>query len=237
MVFLWRYIRRVQPSQMFASLGLLLVLGGVVNHLSSDEGTSVYTRSAVASRGELSQRFEGGVLETFREVGYMGAGLGTATQGVHHLLGSNSIGWQEGGFGKVAMEVGLPGILALLIMVVIVGRLLLILTYIGDVRGSSQFLRVMLFALVAANIAGFIGSAQAYNDAVTSFTGTVVLTSTATLAAGGGTTASFTAGVLASTSVTISNTGLFTITATKTAAATRTLCRTTCPARTRSSTR
>jgi hypothetical protein len=169
-VFLWRYIRRVQPSQMFASLGLLLVLGGVVNHLSSDEGTSVYTRSAVASRGELSQRFEGGVMETFREVGYMGMGLGTATQGVHHLLGSNSIGWQEGGFGKVAMEVGLPGILALLIMVVIVGRLLLILTNIGDVPGSSQFLRVMLLALVAANIAGFIGSAQAYNDAVLALT-------------------------------------------------------------------
>lgn len=169
-MFLWRYVRRVRPSQAFASLGLLLILGLVVNYLSSGEGTSVYTRSAVASRGELGQRFEGGVMQTFREVGYMGAGLGTATQGVHHLLGSNSIGWQEGGLGKVAIEVGLPGLIALFFMVIIVGRMLLILTSIDDVPGSSQFLRVFLFALVSANIAGFIGSAQVYNDAVLALT-------------------------------------------------------------------
>jgi len=170
LMFVWRYMRRVRPSQMFATLGLLLILGVVINYLSSDEGTSVYTRSAVATRGEIGQRFEGGVMQTFREVGYMGAGLGTATQGVHHLLGSNGIGWQEGGLGKVAMEVGLPGLLALFFMVFIVGRMLLVLTRIDDVPGSSQFLRVMLFALVNANIAGFIASAQAYNDAVLGLT-------------------------------------------------------------------
>ncbi len=170
LMFLWRSMRRVRPSQAIAILGLLLILGLVVNQLSSDEGTSVYTRSAVATRGELGQRFEGGVMQTFREVGYMGAGLGTATQGVHHLLGSNSIGWQEGGLGKVAMEVGLPGLMALFVMVIIVGRMLLVLTSINDVPGSSQFLRVMLFALVTANIAGFVASAQAYNDAVLGLT-------------------------------------------------------------------
>lgn len=168
--FLWRYLRRVETGQVIASIGLLLVLYAVVNQLSSDEGTSVYTRSAVATKVELGQRFEGGVMQTFREQGYMGAGLGTATQGVHHLLGSNSIGWQEGGLGKVAMEVGLPGLLMLFLMVIIVGRMLMVLTRIGDVPGSSQFLRVMLFALVTANIAGFIASAQAYTDAVLALT-------------------------------------------------------------------
>jgi hypothetical protein len=169
-VFLWRYIRHAKTSQIFATLGLVVVLATVLSQLSSSEGTNVYTRSAIATRGELGQRFEGGVMQTFREVGYMGAGLGTATQGVHHLLGSNSIGWQEGGLGKVAIEVGLPGILMLFFMVIIVGRMLLVLTRIGDVPGSSQFLRVMLFALVVANVAGFIGSAQAYNDAVLALT-------------------------------------------------------------------
>ncbi|MES2431393.1 MAG: T9SS type A sorting domain-containing protein [Bacteroidota bacterium] len=48
------------------------------------------------------------------------------------------------------------------------------------------------------------------------FTGTVDITSTGILSAGSGTTASFTAGVLSSHSVTISNTGSFTITATRT---------------------
>ncbi|HEU4889812.1 MAG TPA: hypothetical protein VFV49_18155 [Thermoanaerobaculia bacterium] len=169
-VFLWRYLRRVQVGQAFATIGLLIVLGAVVNQLSSGEGTSVYTRSAIASQMELGQRFEGGVMQTFREVGLMGAGLGTATQGVHHLLGSNSIGWQEGGLGKVAMEVGLPGLIALFLMMLLVGRMLLTLTRIHDVPGSSQFMRVMLFALVMANIAGFIASAQAYTDAVLALT-------------------------------------------------------------------
>ncbi|MFL6247835.1 MAG: hypothetical protein ACJ74H_17555 [Thermoanaerobaculia bacterium] len=168
--FLWRYVRRVQMAQVLASIGLLLALGAIVNYMSSGEATSVYTRSAMASQEELGQRFEGGMMQTFREVGLMGAGLGTATQGVHHLLGSNSIGWQEGGLGKVAMEVGLPGLVALLLLMIIVGRMLLALTRIKDVPGSSQFMRVMLFSLVMANIAGFIASAQAYTDAVLALT-------------------------------------------------------------------
>ncbi len=168
--FLWRYFRRLQTAQVVASIGLLLIVAAVVNSLSSGEATSVYTRGAVATRSELGQRFEGGVMQTFRENGYMGAGLGTATQGVHHLLGKNAIGWQEGGLGKVAIEVGLPGLIALLVMVFIVGRMLLILTQIGDVPGSSQFIRVLLFAVVMANIAGFIASAQAYTDAVLALT-------------------------------------------------------------------
>ncbi len=53
------------------------------------------------------------------------------------------------------------------------------------------------------------------NTTFTSFTGTVTITSTGTLDAGGGTTASFTGGVLTQ-SVTISNAGTWTITATQT---------------------
>src|SRR5207244_1360210 len=48
------------------------------------------------------------------------------------------------------------------------------------------------------------------NNTVTGFTGTATITSTGTLSAGG-TTAAFSAGVLASHSVTISNTGSFTL--------------------------
>ncbi len=55
---------------------------------------------------------------------------------------------------------------------------------------------------------------DASNATLTSFTGTVVITSTGTLSQGSGTTASFVNGVLSSWPVTISNTGTFTITAT-----------------------
>jgi hypothetical protein len=64
-----------------------------------------------------------------------------------------------------------------------------------------------------------ITARDANNNTVTSFDGvgnTVEITSTGTLSAGSGTTATFTNGVLTSHSVTISNTGSWTITATKT---------------------
>ncbi|MBI5214259.1 MAG: T9SS type A sorting domain-containing protein, partial [Ignavibacteriae bacterium] len=61
-----------------------------------------------------------------------------------------------------------------------------------------------------------ITARDAGNNTVTSFTGTVDISSTGTLSSGSGTTVAFTAGVLSSHSVTITNSGTFTITATKT---------------------
>lgn len=168
--FLWRYVRRIQNRQVLAMLGVLLLLAGVVRYFASGQETSIYARGALASRAEVAQRLEGGALETFRQVGLMGAGLGTATQGVHHILGAKDLGWQEGGLGKLAVEVGLPGIIALAVIAWMITRLLLLLTRIGDVPGSSQFVRAMLFGLAAANGTGFMASAQAYSDAVLALT-------------------------------------------------------------------
>ena len=60
---------------------------------------------------------------------------------------------------------------------------------------------------------------DAFGNSATGFVGTVDITSTGSLSAGGGTTATFLAGVLSSHSTTISNTGSFTITATRTGGA------------------
>lgn len=170
-VFLWRYIRRVKNAQAFAILGVALILGLVLRNIAATEETSIYARTAVASRVEIAQRLEGGLVGTFQQFGLMGAGLGTATQGVRHLLGTDvNVGWQEGGLGKFAIEVGLPGIITIGLIGWIIMRLLMRLTRIGDVKGSSQFIRAGLFALVLANIASFIASAQAYSDAVLALT-------------------------------------------------------------------
>ncbi len=59
-----------------------------------------------------------------------------------------------------------------------------------------------------------ITARDASNATLTSFTGTVVISSTGTLSQGGGSTANFVNGVLTSHTVAISNTGTFTITAT-----------------------
>jgi len=171
-VFLWRYLRRMQNAQIYAVVGLLLVLGGVFEHFAGSEESSVYARGAATTRGEIAERLEGGALETFQQFGLMGAGLGTATQGVYHLLGAGvaNVGWQEGALGKLAIEVGLPGIISILILGLVLWRLLLRLTNVGDIPGSTQFVRVLLFALVVANAGNFGASAQAYTDAVLGLT-------------------------------------------------------------------
>lgn len=168
--FVWRYRAQLKRGQIVSLVLVLATLYGVVHQLAAAEETSAYAAGAVATQEELRQRLEGGALETFRQFGLMGAGLGTATQGVHHLLGASNVGWQEGGLGKLAAEVGLPGLLGLLVLAYLVARMLLRLTSIPDVPGSSQFLRVMLFSLVLANIASFMASAQAYTDAVLALT-------------------------------------------------------------------
>jgi hypothetical protein len=167
--FLWRYFRRLSTAQV-VSFGLLGVLGVfVVTRISHDEESSVYTRGAYTTQDEVWSRLEGGVVGTVGQAGIMGAGLGTATQGVYHVLRQDStttLGWQEGGLGKLAIELGVPG----LISVALVG-LAMILTMMKisahpDVAGSSQLARAALFGIIAANIVEFMVSAQAYSDPV-----------------------------------------------------------------------
>lgn len=166
-VFLWRYLRRLEGAQVVAFAAVILLAVGVIRHIASRERTSAYAAGARTTLGEVIQRLDGGVVETFRQNGLLGAGLGAATQGSRHLAVQNvRLGWQEGGLAKLAAEIGLPGLIAAALLVLLLVRLSLRLTSIGDVRGSSQFLRVTLFALVIANVANFMASAQAYSDPV-----------------------------------------------------------------------
>lgn len=165
-VFLWRYLGRARGSQVIALLVTALLFGGLIRNLAMDEQTSVYTRSAAATTEELMGRLEGGVLSTIEQTGFLGAGLGMATQGTHHLVRDRALGWQEGGLAKLTVELGVPGLMAAAFLGFKLLQLLLKLTSIPDVRGSSQFARAMLFALVSANVVNFMASAQPYTDAI-----------------------------------------------------------------------
>ncbi len=104
-------------------------------------------------------------MATVQQFGIFGAGLGTATQGVYHLLGDRQqIGWQEGGLGKLAVELGVPGLIAALLLATALLRMLWRIAGQPDYPNTSQLVRTMLFALVVANLANFTASAQAYSD-------------------------------------------------------------------------
>ena len=165
-VFVWRYIRRLTIAQS-VSFGLMAVTMVVVMYnLKSQESSSVYAAGTETTWGEVFERLEGGVVGTVEQFGFLGAGLGTATQGVRHLLQHDeNIGWQEGGLGKLAIEVGVPGLLAALITAIVLIHVLLKVTAFPDEEGSTQLVRCVLFGIFLANVANFMASAQAYSDA------------------------------------------------------------------------
>lgn len=165
-VLVWRYIRRLTVAQLlsFGVVAVLMVL--VMHNLKAKEESSVYAAGTVTSREEVLERLEGGLFETIRQFGFMGAGLGTATQGVQHLTGRDTnVGWQEGGLGKLAIEVGVPGLLAAALTFLMLLHVLLKVTAFPDEEGSTQLMRCALFGIFIANVANFLASAQAYSDA------------------------------------------------------------------------
>jgi hypothetical protein len=162
--FVWRYARRLKIAEFFAFLAVGAVLAGVVHQVSKNADSSVYARGAATTRDELFARLEGGVGQTVDQYGVMGAGLGTATQGTQHLSGGVSFSWQEGGLGKLAMELGVPGLLALSLSAFVMMGFLLKISRHPDIPESSQLMRAGLFAIFMGDAVTFLASAQAYSD-------------------------------------------------------------------------
>ncbi len=167
LAFVWRYMRRMTTTQVVLVLTLGLAVGLVMREVGAREHSEVYTRGTKTTTEEVLQRLEGGVLSTLEQQSLLGAGLGAATQGIRHVSGRESdFGWQEGGLAKLAAELGLPGLLVVALVGWTLLRMMLRITAVGDIPGTSQVFRVGLFGLVVANIGNFLASAQAYSDPV-----------------------------------------------------------------------
>lgn len=165
MVFFWRYFKRLKPVQIATVLLLVVGIAGVVNRIESSEQSRVYAVGTRTTGREVAKRLEGGFFGTIRENGVFGAGLGAATQGVRHVTGAErDFGWQEGGLGKLTVELGIPGLAAAALLGWAMLRMMMRISSAGDLPGTSQILRASLFAMVVANFANFLASAQAYSD-------------------------------------------------------------------------
>lgn len=171
LAFLWRYFRRLNTTQVVLALTLGLAVVLVLREVGSREDSQVYTQGAKTTTAEVLQRLEGGVFGTFQQNSLLGAGLGSATQGIRHVSGRESdFGWQEGGLAKLAAELGLQGLIAAALLAWAMFRMMLRISAVSDIPGTTQVIRAGLFGLVIANIANFLTSAQAYSDPVLTLT-------------------------------------------------------------------
>jgi hypothetical protein len=107
------------------------------------------------------------VLWAVGRFGWLGAGLGTGSQGTNAIAEANNIdrGAAEGGLGKIAMELGIPGLLMAVWLVVALGKHLhRQLVYLARVSQQHARMAYGLASFLAANAATFTVATQAYSD-------------------------------------------------------------------------
>ncbi|HWI20566.1 MAG TPA: hypothetical protein VNT81_22575 [Vicinamibacterales bacterium] len=114
----WRAGRLVRVALVLAvplAGGLLLF-----DFLVPEEDTNVvryYTETANQTLDRLEQHGFQAVLETYRQTGFFGSGLGVATPGSHLLRVDRPFVWQESGPSRVLVELGVLGMVAFLALV------------------------------------------------------------------------------------------------------------------------
>lgn len=99
--------------------------------------------------------------------GWLGAGLGTASQGTNEVAEANNIdrGAGEGGLGKIAMELGIPGLLiAVWLVVALAKHLYRQLQVVSKVSPQHARMAYGWIAFLIANAATFSIATQAYSD-------------------------------------------------------------------------
>jgi hypothetical protein len=121
--------------------------------------------------GDLPARVNGvgvqPVMAAVDSFGWWGAGLGTGSQGTNEIAEANNINrWPaEGGLGKVAMELGVPGLfLVLWLLSAVAGHLHRQMAVMSKVAPQHARMAYGLTAFLVANAATFSVATQAYSD-------------------------------------------------------------------------
>jgi hypothetical protein len=180
-MFGWMQWQIRKPGRLL-SLGLLIsipvvALIGLSDRLS-EEITAIryYKETAGESLDSLEEHGLGAVIETVRQNGFLGTGLGTATPGSHHLNVERPRNWQESGSSRVVAELGIPGTFGLmLVMFGIVVTSWRIARESLRTRSALAPYSTGLLAFFVANVASLTVSGQILADPfIASFLGIMV---------------------------------------------------------------
>jgi hypothetical protein len=154
-------------------LGRLSVMGSAavaaVAYASGEfgitEGYFGYAQTTVAAAPQrLIEGSWSSVWYTFVQSGWLGRGIGSATQGSHHLGVRVAETWQESGPSKLMVELGVPGLLGATVLALAFARS--VLASARQVASVQSFLslQIGLFAFCSASAVCFIVSHQIYSD-------------------------------------------------------------------------
>ncbi len=117
----WQAGRKMHKVSLLGLLAVpvisLVVIG---DWMGDDDGMQVryYTSTSDETLSSLEVHGFSSLIETYRQDGFFGAGLGSATPGIHHLKVDRPDTWQESGPSRILVELGVPGSLGFLAVVV-----------------------------------------------------------------------------------------------------------------------
>jgi hypothetical protein len=160
---------RTKRARLFGRLAFLgAVAGAAFAYASGEFGISDdyfgYAQTAVSAAPQrLVEGSWDSVWYTFLQSGWLGSGIGSATQGSHHLGIRVAQTWQESGPSKLMVELGVPGVIGATLLLVAIVR-----SALGASRQAGSHsvlpLQVGLLAFSTASGLCFIVSHQIYSD-------------------------------------------------------------------------
>lgn len=152
-------------------LAVALVVGGaatvwsvIYQKAGTDQEVETFYRTTLSESGDrfMKHAFEATRI-TVKQAGLFGYGLGMAVQGAHHIKVERPNIWQEGGLPKLLAEIGVPGVVAFLVLL-----LSMVSAGIGVLKNVADFPHAVVYfglaALLGSNLVSAIISAQVFGD-------------------------------------------------------------------------
>lgn len=124
-----------------------------------------YTDNPKDTGVQLQRHGFDSLITTYDQAGFFGSGMGVATPGSHHLQVARPRVWQESGPSRVMVELGVPGLLALIFLLATILRTAWRVTR-QHLRANSPVAgyALGLFAFFVANVSGLVVSGQILAD-------------------------------------------------------------------------
>jgi len=166
--YLWLVFRIRGSRRLFSMIALVLLVVGIGwNLVGRVYQENPMSRFYVTVLDEWDDQVIGhgyrSVLETVRQAGVLGYGLGMSQQGLHNINAEKPRLWQESGPSKLVAELGVPGAILFLLLGYAIFR-----TGYEVVRlhaDSDKIYRFAgVFAIFIANLASSVVSGQIYGD-------------------------------------------------------------------------
>lgn len=172
LALVWINWQAGRAARAVAILGLLMIpllAVYVTGDVISEDSANMRYYSGKGLRMDAADSIQGegfaSVMETFRQSGFFGEGIGFATPGAHNLSAAHPRIWQESAPSRIMVELGVPGMAGFLFVMLCLG-LAMWRTTLAQVRARTTAAPIAagLFAYFLANVGSLTVSGQILAD-------------------------------------------------------------------------